>query len=218
VIVTVAVIAKAPRPGHVKTRLSPPCTDDEAARIATVLLADAIDVVAAVPGSRPAVLLDGEPGPWLPEGVAVVPQRGRSLEERLINGFEDLGGPALIVAMDSPDLTVADVQVAVVALCDGADAVLGPADDGGYWAIGLRRPVAAALAEVPMSRPDTLAAQRARLDALGLRRVELRALADVDTFGDALAAAARRPLSALASVVGDVARRLTDRPLAEQAR
>jgi rSAM/selenodomain-associated transferase 1 len=216
--VTAAVIAKAPRPGRVKTRLSPPCTDDEAARIATVMLANALQVVGAVAGSHPAVLLEGEPGPWLPTGVAVVAQRGGSLEQRLINGFEDIGGPAVIVAMDSPDLSVADLEVAVAALSDGADAVVGPADDGGYWAIGLRRPDRAVLAGVPMSRPDTLVAQRARLDALGLRRVELRALPDVDTFDDALAAADRHPDSALAAVVSDVQRRLAATPIAVQGR
>ena len=96
--------------------------------------------------------------------------------------------------------------------------MVGPAEDGGYWAIGLRRPKAEAIAGVPMSRPDTLAHQRRQFDALGLRRVELRTLPDVDTFADAVAASVRRPGTVLADEVASVHRRLAAEPSARQSR
>ncbi|NEA82606.1 glycosyltransferase, partial [Actinospica acidiphila] len=72
--VTLLVIAKEPRPGRVKTRLTPPFTPEEAAALAEAALADTLDAVARTPARRRVLVLDGSPGPWLPAGVEVVPQ------------------------------------------------------------------------------------------------------------------------------------------------
>ena len=128
----------------------------------------------------------------------VLPQRGDGLDERLAAAFDDLGGgPALILGMDTPQVTSALLRKALDALADH-DAVLGPANDGGYWCIGLRRPDPAALLGVPMSAADTLAAQRARLRSLGLRVAEVATLVDVDTFDDALQVGADAPTTRFA--------------------
>lgn len=188
------VIAKAPVPGRVKTRLCPPCTPAQAADLAEAALADTLAAVAATPATRRVCVLEGEPGPWLPPGFDVLPQRGRGLDERLASAFEDVGGPALLVGMDTPQVTPAHLADGLAALrTPGCDAVLGLAPDGGYWAIGLRRADRALFEGVPMSTAHTGAAQRARLLQAGRRVRLLPELRDVDTMDDARAVAAVAP-------------------------
>jgi rSAM/selenodomain-associated transferase 1 len=196
------VIAKAPVPGRVKTRLCPPCTPAQAARLAEAALADTLAACAGADARR-VLVLDGAPGDWLPEGWDVIAQRGDGLAERLGAAFADAGGPALLVGMDTPQVTARQLRDGLAAL-DEADAVFGPAEDGGYWAIGLREPDPAVFAGVPMSRADTGAIQRARLAALGLRTTDLPALRDVDDIAAAHAAAAAAPRSRFAAALADI--------------
>jgi rSAM/selenodomain-associated transferase 1 len=200
---TLLVIAKAPVPGRVKTRLCPPCTPVQAAELARAALRDTLAAAAATQrAGRRVLLLDGEPGPWVPRGFEVVPQRGFGLAERLAHGFADVGGPALLIGMDTPQVTPALLAASVRALeAPGVDAVLGPAADGGWWALGLRRPEPRALSGVPMSTPDTCRRQRRRLASLGLRCAALPVLRDVDTIGDALAVAREAPSPAFGSTL-----------------
>jgi glycosyltransferase A (GT-A) superfamily protein (DUF2064 family) len=102
--------------------------------------------------------------------------------------------------MDTPQVTPLLLRDGLAAL-EEADAVFGPADDGGYWAIGLREPDPAVFDRVPMSRVYTGAVQRARLAALGLRTVDLPSLRDVDDIASARAAAAAAPESRFAAAL-----------------
>ena len=188
----IAVIAKAPVAGRSKTRLTPPCSPEQAAALATSALVDTMAAVAATPGARRIVVLDGARGPWLRPGFEVIAQRGAGLAERLAAAFEDIGEPALVVGMDTPQLTPQLLSDALSWLAR-ADAVLGRAPDGGYWSIGLRSADDAVFAGVPMSDPATCAVQHARLRALGLRTHELPELRDVDDIADARAVAALAP-------------------------
>ncbi|MFF9046419.1 DUF2064 domain-containing protein [Streptomyces parvulus] len=192
---TLLVTAKEPRPGRVKTRLTPPFTPDEAAALAEASLADTLRAVAATPARRRVLVLDGAPGPWLPPGFDVVPQCAGGLDERLAAAFAGCSGPALLVGMDTPQVTpdLLDVDFA------GCDAYFGPAEDGGFWALGLARPDPALLRGVPMSTPVTGAVQRERLLAAGLRVRDLPPLRDVDTADDARAVAALAPHGAFAA-------------------
>jgi rSAM/selenodomain-associated transferase 1 len=189
---TLAVIAKAPAPGRSKTRLTPPLSPAGAAMVAEAALSDTLAAMLATSAARRVLVLEGEPGPWLPAGVEVLTQRGVGLDERLANAFADLGGPAVIVGMDTPQAGPSLLRLALGAL-ERAAAVLGPAADGGYWAIGLREPDPLALLGVPMSTAVTCRAQRARLRARGLHAIELPALRDVDTYADAVAVARSAP-------------------------
>ena len=203
---TLAVIAKAPVAGRSKTRLTPPCTPREAARLARAALQDTLDAVAATPVARRVCVLDGTPGDWLPDGFDVVPQRGAGLDERLAHAFRDIGGPAVVIGMDTPQVTPALLASACGLLAArGVDAVLGAAPDGGYWAIGLRAPDPRALRGVPMSRADTCALQRARLRELGLRVTALPELRDVDDIADARAVARIVPSGRFARALAEVA-------------
>ncbi|MBE1536306.1 TIGR04282 family arsenosugar biosynthesis glycosyltransferase [Actinomadura algeriensis] len=206
------VIAKEPVPGRVKTRLTPAYTPAEAAGLAAAALADTLAVVAAAPAGRRTLVLDGTPGPWLPAGIGVIAQRGGGLDERLAHAFADAdaGRPLVLIGMDTPQVTPALLADAARAL-DGHGAVLGPAADGGFWLLGLRRPDARLLHGVPMSRPGTGAAQLARLRGAGLAVALLPELTDVDTPADAIAVAAAAGNSPGAGRFAAAVRRLGDR-------
>ncbi|MEV0910524.1 TIGR04282 family arsenosugar biosynthesis glycosyltransferase [Streptomyces hokutonensis] len=186
---TLLVIAKEPRPGRVKTRLTPPFTPEEAAALAEASLVDTLNVLLATPARRRVLVLDGAPGPWLPPGFDVVPQCGGGLDERLAAAFAGRAGPALLIGMDTPQVTPALLTVDFA----DCDAYFGPAEDGGFWALGLADPDPALLRGVPMSTPTTGAVQRARLTAAGLRVRDLPPLRDVDTAYDAELVAAEAP-------------------------
>jgi glycosyltransferase A (GT-A) superfamily protein (DUF2064 family) len=149
------------------------------------------------------LVLDGEPGDWLPDGFEVIPQRDGGLEARLAGAFADSGAaPALLVGMDTPQIVASLLDAAVEELCeDGVDAVLGPASDGGYWAIGLRAGDGAVFDEVPMSADDTGDRQRERMRELGLRWSELEQLRDIDTIDDARSVAAIAPWTRCAAAL-----------------
>jgi glycosyltransferase A (GT-A) superfamily protein (DUF2064 family) len=186
---TLLVIAKEPRPGRVKTRLTPPFTPEEAAALAEAALADTLRAVLATPARRRVLVLDGKPGRWLPPGFDVVPQCAGGLDERLAAAFGGCTGPALLIGMDTPQVTPALLTV------DWRDheACLGPAADGGFWALGLAEPDPGLIRGVPMSTAATGAVQRERLVAAGLRVRDLPRLRDVDTAYDAVRVAAAAP-------------------------
>ncbi|GAB4083785.1 DUF2064 domain-containing protein [Myceligenerans cantabricum] len=191
----VVVLAKEPLPGKVKTRLIGDLTAAEAAGLARASLEDTLEAVGALAGVRPVLALDGRPGPWVPPGFTVVPQVSGGLDRRIAAAFDDVlgpdgdGGPALLVGMDTPQL---GPHLAAVDFA-GHDAVLGLADDGGYWTVGLRRPDPALFHGVPMSEAVTGRAQLERLRAAGLRVRILPPLRDVDTVSDAAAVAGAAP-------------------------
>jgi rSAM/selenodomain-associated transferase 1 len=216
--VQLLVMAKTPVPGRVKTRLCPPATPEAAARIAAAALTDTLAAVAATPAARRVLVLarsavDG--AVWTvdrrPASVTVVPQRGDGLADRLANAYADTAVPdlpALLVGMDTPQVTpdlLAAAAARLTAAAEPVDAVLGMAADGGWWALGLRDATqAAALRGVPTSTPDT---GRLTLEALrrrGLRVAPLPVLRDVDTAADAWAVAAGCPGTRFATTVADL--------------
>jgi len=210
-----AVIAKEPRPGRVKTRLCPPASPEQAAAIAAASLQATLATIAAATGAtRRVLVLDGRPGPWVPDGFEVIAQRGDGLDQRLTNAFADCfavaDDPVVIVGMDTPQLREAHLARASAALATAAgapgrdQAVLGPATDGGYWLIGLTRLRRGAIDGVPMSADDTLWHQRRQLSDVGYEIAEVDELTDVDTMTDARDIAGRLPGSSFARAVAAV--------------
>lgn len=188
------VIAKQPIAGRAKTRLTPPCTPQQAATLADAALRDTLDAVARTPVKRRVLVFEGDAEPWRPDGFEVIAQRGGGLGERLQAAFDDIAQPALLIGMDTPQVTPAQLGDALDALADArVDSILGPTADGGYWCVGFRKPVAGAFMGVPMSASDTYAHQRRRLTELGIRIGLQPPLRDVDTIDDAEAVAADAP-------------------------
>ncbi|RLP85602.1 DUF2064 domain-containing protein [Micromonospora sp. CV4] len=211
------VVAKAPVPGAVKTRLCPPATAEQAARIAAAALRDTLDAVRATPGVTPVLawagrLTEAEDAVELTAALAgwsVLDQRGIGLGDRLANAYAEVAAaypdrPVLQIGMDTPQLTPARLTGAVRRL-RVADAVLGRARDGGWWSLGLRDPrYAEVLREVPMSTADTGHDTWAALTGRGLRVAPLPVLRDVDEWPDALAVAMEVPEGRFARRVATV--------------
>lgn len=191
---TLLVLAKAPRPGLSKTRLAPAYGPDGAAALAAAALADTLAAAAAARVARRVLVLDGGPVPGVPPGFEVVPQAGGPHGHRIAAALAAVDGPALLIGMDTPQVTP---DLLSPELTDpGIGAWFGPAEDGGWWALGLREPGRFAhrvLAGVPMSTSRTGAIQRERLVATGLVVADLPALRDVDEPADAEAVAAAAP-------------------------
>jgi rSAM/selenodomain-associated transferase 1 len=211
--VALAVLAKDPVPGRVKTRLCPPCAPAQAARLARAALADTLDVAIAT-GRRTVLVLEGDPRDWRRFGVPIISQRGGGLAERLGAAFDDVIGPCVLVGMDTPQLDAADLDHAADLLVDDRhSAVVGPALDGGYWAIGLRAADPRVFRGVPMSTDDTCRRQYQRLRSLGHDVGLLPGRRDVDDWTDAMAVAALVPHGRFAAAVADVAASLTGRAI-----
>jgi glycosyltransferase A (GT-A) superfamily protein (DUF2064 family) len=194
--VQLIVLAKTPVPGRVKTRLCPPWTPQQAAHVAAAALADTVDVVCATEAAGRVLVVEGDHP--APPGWSRAAQRGSSLGERIANAFIDTAAPgtaSVLIGMDTPQVS-ADLLGAATRrlLADPGGAVLGPAEDGGWWALGLRDPAdAEALRDVPTSTTETGVRTLAALRGRGLRPVNLPSLRDVDTAADARAVAALCP-------------------------
>lgn len=181
---TMIVLAKAPVPGRVKTRLCPPCDPAQAAEIAAASLLDTFDAVEKLDVERRLLVLDGDPA--LVPGRSpfeVIPQAQGSLGARLDAAFRVVDGPAVLIAMDTPQVATAQLTQAFAELAT-SDAVYGPAADGGFWLVGFRSYVHGAFDGVPMSEPTTGAAQLSRLRALGRSVAMLDEVFDIDTAAD----------------------------------
>ena len=191
--VGLAVMAKAPRVGTVKTRLCPPLRAVEAAELARCFLLDAVERAALVVGVHPMVAYapveardDFEA---LTPGLALIAQRGRDLGERqggLVEDILALGhDAALLIGTDSPTLPPETIDEAVsLVMAPEIDVVVGPTGDGGYYLIGVRTPCPALFEGMPWSTSTVLSLTLDRARNLGLRAVCLPTWYDVDTGAD----------------------------------
>ena len=203
------VLAKAPVSGRVKTRLCPPCRPDEAADIARGALLDTLNSVSLVPADRHLLVLDGAPGAWLPDGWEVVPQSEGGLDRRLGAAFTHVAGPAVLVGMDTPQLDPTIVEAAGRTVAsDHRRAVLGLANDGGFWIVALAQGGPADFEGVPMSVDDTGSRQLERLTQRGLIVDRVSTLTDVDRWDEARSVAAMAPHGHFARAVERVTARL----------
>lgn len=192
-ICALAVMAKAPRPGKVKTRLQPPLTAEEAAALNVCFLRDTAQNLALVAGEGAAqglicytpvgdeAAFDG----LLPEGFALIAQRGDGFGERLHLAAADIlacgFGAVCLIDSDSPTMPTAALRTAVEALrAPGDRVVLGGSDDGGYYLIGLKQAHAAPFERITWSTGLVLAETRDRVREAGLELVELPVWYDVD--------------------------------------
>jgi uncharacterized protein len=185
----IAIFARAPVAGTVKTRLHPAIGPDNAARLARAFLADTWRTLRSVSGARQVVTGTGD----LDELRRVVgaeaeiwPQGEGHLGQRLAHFFTRAlreSRTAIAIGADSPGLPVQRLEEAIAALSDRAS-VIGPADDGGFYLLGLRRFSPALLDDLPWSTDRTCAAVIERLCSVGLPPGLLAPWFDVDRPDD----------------------------------
>ena len=180
------VVAKRPAPGKTKTRLSPPLTPELASALYESFLFDALDQMRQVADSHHVIAYLDEPDYFkrLAPDFELIPQEGHDLGERLdraITSYISRGYQRVVIMdSDSPTLPPIYLSHAFHALSDGADVVLGPCDDGGYYLIGLRKPAPRLLREVHMSTPTVAAETMALAKEEGLNLVTLPTWYDID--------------------------------------
>jgi rSAM/selenodomain-associated transferase 1 len=180
------VVAKRPGAGKTKTRLSPPLTPELASAIYECFLFDTLDQMREVCEAQHVLAYLDEPEYFrrLAPDFELIPQEGNDLGERLdraltsylSRGYER----AVIMDSDSPTLPATYLSQAFDVLSDGADVVLGPCDDGGYYLIGIKRPTPRLLREVHMSTPTVAAETIALAKEEGLNLICLPTWYDVD--------------------------------------
>ncbi|MEM7272827.1 MAG: TIGR04282 family arsenosugar biosynthesis glycosyltransferase [Actinomycetota bacterium] len=166
----ILIMAKRPKPGASKTRLSPALDADEAAALSECMIADAVEIMTEAAAARPGVevRIAGTPADaggyfaGLAPTAGFVAQQGADLGHRLDHVLSATlaEGTGLVVAVnsDSPTLPPALVVDAIDTLAgQTVDVVLGPAEDGGYYLIGWKRPHPRLVTEVTMSTATVLA-------------------------------------------------------------
>jgi hypothetical protein len=188
-----ALFARWPESGRVKTRLTPAVPPALALDLYRAMLADAIAVAAAAKAGERFLYWGESPaardGFDVPGGFQVRDQRGRDLGERLEHAFAELlarpAERAVIVGADCPALEPKTVDAAFEAL-ESHDLVLGPARDGGYYLIGLARLSPALFRGIEWGSARVLEQTIARAGNEGLRVQRLEELEDIDTAEDLL--------------------------------
>lgn len=191
--VAVAIMAKAPRAGEVKTRLCPPLSLVDAAELYRRLLLDKIEQVSSLRMASLAIAYTpAEARAFFEEiapGFVLVPQRGADLGDRLANSLGELLGQghrgALAIDSDTPTLPLAFLQQALdLIVTPEIDVVLGPTEDGGYYLIGLRAVHRELFEAMAWSTPQVLSETIRRADAKGLRVACLPPWYDIDSPDD----------------------------------
>ena len=195
-----AIMAKAPRAGHVKTRLAPVLPPTLIVQLYRALIEDTIGLARTV-GAAIAIVCPSddvdEIAAWVPSDLRVVPQRGRGLADALASAFEILCEPprrVLALNGDSPHLAPSVLENAFGALAEH-DVVIGPCDDGGYFLVGATRLHAGLFDPREMGTGSALDALLAQTRRLRLTATVTAGHYDVDTPGD-LARLARELASA----------------------
>ena len=212
------MVAKAPVPGQVKTRLTPGLTPVQAAEVARALLADTLANADRVHGDRWWVHAGctAEVARSVPPGVALLEQVGETFAQRLAAAqaalFSRGYDRVVLLGADCPTVGPRDLRRALGAL-EAADVVLGPARDGGYTLLGACAPAAGLFLGVPMGTGSVLSATLERARALDLSVALTPQRHDLDTLEDLRAASAAGELdgapvtSALLAALGVTTRR-----------
>lgn len=186
---TVMVFAKAPVPGNTKTRLIPVLGAGMATRLYELLLGRTLET--AFNSAVGPLQLWCTPDPEHPVlrdaasrySAELKIQQGNSLGTRMENAFCEClsaGGRGLLIGCDCPELCVRDLSCCASWLAEGVDAVLGPAEDGGYYLVGLAAEAPGLFADMAWGTPEVLDITRNRLRRMGLRWRELPRRWDVD--------------------------------------
>jgi rSAM/selenodomain-associated transferase 1 len=188
--IAIAVLAKAPIPGFAKTRLIPTLGAARAARLQARLIERAVDAACAADTGPVTVWTTPDETHATFQllrtrhNVALARQPDGDLGARMLAAIKAAGRPALVIGADCPALMPAHLRMAAEALRGGSDAVVCPAEDGGYVMIGLRQPLAALFAGMDWGTDGVLAETRRRMKYHKLAWQEPVTLWDVDVPED----------------------------------
>jgi uncharacterized protein len=190
----VAIMAKAPEPGQVKTRLCPPLSHREAAQLYQCFLVDKIAQVNGLQEAAPVVSYtpdESKPAfkDLAPPHFALIPQRGDDLGARLLFTFDQLFRQGytqvIVIDSDTPTLPTAYLEEALrLIAAHENDVVLGPTEDGGYYLIGLRQAHRELFERMPWSTSQVFPETRRRSQQSGLTVTCTESWYDVDTAED----------------------------------
>jgi len=187
-----AVMAKAPRPGKVKTRLCPPLTLEESAALNICFLKDTTENIARLASQGATGLICYTPAGdeelfegILPENFSLILQRGDSFGERLLAAAEDIlacgFGAVCLIDSDSPTMPSAALEQAVAELNRPGDRIiLGGSHDGGYYLIGLKLPHPEPFQNITWSTSTVFAETVAAAETAGIEVIQLPLWYDVD--------------------------------------
>lgn len=183
------IFAKAPEPGMVKTRLIPAIGAEQAARLHSRLLFETLELSHRQRLCR--VQLWCSPSTEHPDfnralyrfPISLNTQIGMDLGDRMERAIATnlkRFGAVVLIGCDCPSLTRQDLIDTLSALRQGNDLVLGPAADGGYVLIGMKRSLPGLFQNMPWGTAEVLSETRSRIDRLGLRCFETRLQWDID--------------------------------------
>lgn len=195
-----AIFAKTPLPGLVKTRLSPPLSLRQGAELYRCMLLDTIARVQAL-NAETVLFYDGKPDFFLEAapGVTLIRQHEGGLGTRLEQAFDHLAelgyGSRVVIGSDAPDLPLAHLEEAFARLEEGSDIVFGPASDGGYYLVAVRGGQGRIFDEIPWSTEGVLEASLKQAQASGLSCALLPSWYDVDSYEDLLRPGLSDPLN-----------------------
>jgi hypothetical protein len=183
--VALAILAKAPTAGSVKTRLIPALGADGAAALHARLIERTVETACAAAIGPVTLWVTPAPHPYFTPlasrfRIPLAAQPDGDLGERMLAACRAAAGPAIVIGSDCPALTLSHLRQAADVLRDGHDVVVIPAEDGGYVLIGSRRPQPELFTGVTWSTDEVMAQTRRRLGQGGLTWRELPPLWDVD--------------------------------------
>jgi hypothetical protein len=173
------IFAKKPAPGAAKTRLSPPLTPEAASELYACMMLDTLEMASTLSGLTPFIFFQSDSGAYeyfdaLAPEILLLPQKGENLGERMQSAFQEIFGRGFtniaIIGTDSPDLPAEYIFEAFSLLeYEHTDVVFGPAEDGGYYLLAMKRVWDELFTDLPWSSAKLLAAsvEKAKDSCLG---------------------------------------------------
>ncbi len=190
---TLIVFARAPEPGKVKSRLASALGENKATEIYKLLLQQTMQTAAATDCTHIELHVAGDDQhPFIlalaqQYGLPILVQQGDDLGERMgtsINSALKTARMAVLIGCDCANLEASDLEEAKDALQEGADVVLGPTADGGYYLVGMKKPEPALFSDMIWGREDVLEQTLERCRTLGLKTSQLAMRHDIDREQD----------------------------------
>lgn len=187
------IFAKAPVPGNVKTRLQPTISPEEAAKLQAFFIQQTLELVSSLKGVDVELrCIPDDAHPVFQQcardfNVTLKQQKGRDLGERMANALQvalTKYQQVIVIGTDCPELTADYLNEALSRLRQGKDAVIGPANDGGYVLLGLRRYSPLLFSDINWGSNQVFSETYEKLRRLGWEWDELNSLRDIDTPAD----------------------------------